>query len=120
MRPYLLLRSRHDHWPEHRCCQKVKRKPSAPDSLRPPAEKMVTYGYTQRHPDDKEAVKGQGPIALHGLEHLVTSDKGVMLFRNVLRKAIQATAQGEDPKGILRDPAKASLVCTSAGSVVRG
>jgi phenylpropionate dioxygenase-like ring-hydroxylating dioxygenase large terminal subunit len=93
--------------------------PSGREQLAPGGRKNVTYEYTQRHPDDKEAVEGQGPIALHGLEHLVTSDKGVMLFRNILRKAIQATAQGEDPKGILRDPAKASLVRTSAGSVVR-
>jgi len=73
----------------------------------------------QRHPDDKEAVEGQGPIALHGLEHPVTSDRGVMMFRGLLRKAIEVAAHGEDPKGILRDPAKAALVCTSAGSVIR-
>jgi phenylpropionate dioxygenase-like ring-hydroxylating dioxygenase large terminal subunit len=93
--------------------------PSGREQLAPGGRKNSSYEYTQRHPDDKEAVEGQGPIALHGLEHLVTSDKGVVLFRSILRKAIQAVAQGEDPKGILRDPAKASLVCTSGGSVLR-
>ncbi len=93
--------------------------PSGREQLAPGGRKNSSYEYTQRHPDDKEAVEGQGPIALHGLEHLVTSDKGVMLFRKILRKAIQGVAQGEDPKGILRDPAKASCVRTSAGSVVR-
>jgi hypothetical protein len=53
------------------------------------------------------------------LEHLVTSDKGVVMFRGMLRKAIEAARQGDDPKGILRDPAKAAFVSTSAGSIVR-
>ncbi len=92
---------------------------SGREQLAPGGRKNTSYEYTQRHPDDKEAVEGQGPIALHGLEHLVTSDKGVVMFRRILRKAIQAVAQGDDPKGIFRDPVRASFVATSAGSVVR-
>ena len=92
---------------------------SGREQLAPAGRKNTTYEYTQRHPDDKEAVEGQGPIALHGLEHLVTSDKGVLMFRGILRKAIQTALRGNDPKGILRDPAKAALVATSAGSIVR-
>ena len=92
--------------------------PSGREQLAPGGRKNASYEYTQRHPDDKEAVEGQGPIAVHGLEHLVSSDKGVLMFRGILRRAIQATLQGEDPKGVLRDPAKASFVATSAGSVV--
>ena len=64
-------------------------------------------------------MEGQGPIALHGLEHLVTSDKGVIMFRRILRTAIQAVKEGADPKGIIRDAAKAKLIPTTAGSVVR-
>lgn len=92
---------------------------SGREQLAPGGRKNTSYEYTQRHPDDKEAVEGQGPIALHGLEHLVTSDKGVVMFRGMLRKAIEAARQGDDPKGILRDPAKAAFVSTSAGSIVR-
>jgi phenylpropionate dioxygenase-like ring-hydroxylating dioxygenase large terminal subunit len=92
---------------------------SGREQLAPAGRKNVSYEYTQRHPDDKEAVEGQGPIALHGLEHLVTSDKGVLMFRGIIKKAIQATLQGDDPKGVLRDPAKAAFIPTSAGSVVR-
>jgi phenylpropionate dioxygenase-like ring-hydroxylating dioxygenase large terminal subunit len=93
--------------------------PSGREQLAPAGRKNSSYEYAQRHPDDKEAVEGQGPIALHGLEHLVTSDKGVMMFRNILRRAIQSALQGNDPKGILRNPSQASFVTTSAGSVVR-
>ena len=92
---------------------------SGREQLAPGGRKNTSYEYTQRHPDDKEAVEGQGPIALHGLEHLVTSDKGVVMFRGMLRKAIEAARQGDDPKGILRDPAKAASVSTTAGSIVR-
>jgi hypothetical protein len=92
---------------------------SGREQLAPGGRKNTTYEFTQRHPDDKEAVEGQGPIALHGLEHLVTSDKGVVMFRNILRKAIQAALRGDDPKGILRDPANAAVVVTTAGSIVR-
>jgi phenylpropionate dioxygenase-like ring-hydroxylating dioxygenase large terminal subunit len=89
------------------------------ERLAPSGRKDTSYEYTQRHPDDKEAVEGQGPIALHGLEHLVTSDKGVIMFRRVLRTAIQAMNRGEDPKGIMRDNLRAAFVATTAGSVVR-
>lgn len=92
---------------------------SGREQLAPGGRKNTSYEYTQRHPDDKEAVEGQGPIALHSLEHLVSSDKGVRMFRGILKNAIQAALQGEDPKGILRDPAKAAFIATSAGSVVR-
>jgi nitrite reductase/ring-hydroxylating ferredoxin subunit len=93
--------------------------PTGREQLAPAGRKDGSYEYTQRHPDDKEAVESQGPIALHGLEHLVTSDKGVITFRRILRTAIHAVAQGEDPKGILRDASRASLVQTTAGSLVR-
>jgi hypothetical protein len=93
--------------------------PTGREQLAPAGRKDVSYEYTQRHPDDKEAVESQGPIALHGLEHLVTSDKGVIMFRRILRTAIRAIGECNDPKGIIRDRAKAALVQTTAGSVVR-
>jgi nitrite reductase/ring-hydroxylating ferredoxin subunit len=89
------------------------------EQLAPGGRKNSSYEHSQRHPDDKEAVEGQGPIALHGLEHLVTSDKGVIMFRRILRTAIDAVRAGQDPKGILRDGVKAANVATSAGSVLR-
>jgi phenylpropionate dioxygenase-like ring-hydroxylating dioxygenase large terminal subunit len=89
------------------------------EQLAPGGRKNLNFDYIQRHPDDKEAVEGQGPIALHGLEHLVTSDKGVIMFRKILRSAVHAVQQGHDPKGVLRDAARAASITTTAGSVVR-
>jgi phenylpropionate dioxygenase-like ring-hydroxylating dioxygenase large terminal subunit len=85
----------------------------------PAARKDHSYEYTQRYPDDKEAQEGQGPIAIHALEHLVSSDRGVMIFRKILREAIRAVKEGRDPKGVIRDPGKARCVQTVAGSNVR-
>ena len=39
----------------------------------------------QRHPGDYEAQAGQGAITLHSEEHLVSSDRGVVLFRKLYR-----------------------------------
>jgi nitrite reductase/ring-hydroxylating ferredoxin subunit len=92
---------------------------SGREKLAPGGRKNTSFEFTQRHPDDKEAVEGQGPIALHGLEHLVTSDRGVMMFRKILRTAIHAVRAGQDPKGIIRDAARAGTIATTAGSVLR-
>ena len=88
--------------------------------LAPAGRKVASYEYTQRHPDDKEAVEGQGPIAIHGLEHLVSSDKGVVLFRRILREAVHEVKEGRAPKGVIREPEKAKCVPTTAGSHIRG
>lgn len=44
----------------------------------------------------------QGPIVPRELEHLGTSDRGVILARKVLRQAIEDVRQGRDPRGVLR------------------
>lgn len=93
--------------------------PTGREQLAPAGRKDTSREYTQRHPDDKEAVEGQGPIALHGLEHLVTSDRGIIMFRRMLREAIRTVQQDRDPKGIIRDPEKACCIGTTAGSSIR-
>jgi 5,5'-dehydrodivanillate O-demethylase len=48
----------------------------------------------------------QGPITDRTTEHLVTSDKGILLYRGVLKENAERVQRGEDPLGIVRDPAK--------------
>jgi hypothetical protein len=55
-------------------------------------------------PEDHMAWETQGPIADRTKEHLSYSDKGIALFRNVLRENIALVQAGEDPKGVQRDP----------------
>ena len=49
---------------------------------------------------------GQGPIRDRTEEHLVTSDKGIMMYHNMILENIEKVERGEDPIGVVRDPAK--------------
>jgi len=46
----------------------------------------------------------QGPIADRTRENLGSSDKGVAMYRRVLRREIKKMEQGQDPMGVVRDP----------------
>jgi hypothetical protein len=61
------------------------------------------YEEGQRHPGDYEAQVSQRPIAIHGLEHLSETDRGVSMFRNQVRRGIRAVRAGKDPAGLVRD-----------------
>ncbi len=77
-------------------------------------DRKVMFGQTaerpyedrQRIPGDYDAQVGQGPIAVHALEHLTSSDRGVIMFRKMLRDGIRAVAEGRDPKGAVREPGR--------------
>ena len=64
------------------------------------------YEERQRFPGDYEAEVGQGPITIHALEHLGAADRGVTMFRKLLRDGIRAVQRGEDPKGVIREDGK--------------
>jgi len=61
------------------------------------------YEEQQRWPGDYEAQVGQRPIAIHALEHLASTDRGVIMFRRMVRQGIRAVQRGEDPKGLVRE-----------------
>src|SRR6266545_1083424 len=54
-------------------------------------------------PQDEMAWIGQGPISDRTREHLVTSDKGVILYHNLILENIEKVERGEDPMGLVRD-----------------
>jgi hypothetical protein len=62
-----------------------------------------SYEAGQRQPGDYEAQVSQRPIAIHGLEHIGATDRGVMMFRNQTRRGIRAVQAGHDPAGLCRD-----------------
>ena len=62
------------------------------------------YDERQRIPGDYDAQVGQGPIAVHAYEHLTSSDRGVIMFRNLVRQGIRDVRDGRDPKGVTRKP----------------
>jgi hypothetical protein len=67
---------------------------------------------------DFEAQAGQGPISLHSEEHLVTSDRGIMMQRRLLEQQMEVVTRGGDPVGVSFDPANA-LVNVRSGNFVR-
>jgi len=62
-----------------------------------------TYEAGQRQPGDYEAQISQRPIAVHGLEHLGATDRGVIMFRQRLRRGIHAVQAGQTPDDLCRE-----------------
>jgi hypothetical protein len=62
-----------------------------------------SYESGRRQPGDYEAQVSQRPIAIHGLEHIGATDRGVMMFRNQTRRGIRAVQAGRDPAGLCHD-----------------
>jgi phenylpropionate dioxygenase-like ring-hydroxylating dioxygenase large terminal subunit len=54
----------------------------------------------QLFPGDYEAQVSQGAITLHSEEHLVSSDRGVVMLRTLLERQVKAVAAGGDPIGV--------------------
>jgi hypothetical protein len=63
---------------------------------------LETYEASQRQPGDYEAQVGQRAIAIHSLEHLGATDRGITMFRRQLRRSIRAVVEGRDPNGLSR------------------
>jgi phenylpropionate dioxygenase-like ring-hydroxylating dioxygenase large terminal subunit len=55
------------------------------------------YKERQRIPGDYDAQVGQGAIEKHSKEHLSYHDRGVAMFRRLLKRGIEAVQRGEDP-----------------------
>jgi nitrite reductase/ring-hydroxylating ferredoxin subunit len=57
------------------------------------------YEERQRIPGDYDAQMSiHGGIARHSLEHLASTDRGVIMLRNMIRQGIRAVQQGVDPR----------------------
>jgi 5,5'-dehydrodivanillate O-demethylase len=80
-------------------------------------EKFDDYGLVrQRHhmktfaSQDGMAWETQGPVANRAREHLASSDKGVVMLRQLLRVQLEKIKRGEDPIGVIRDAAQNQLI----------
>ena len=58
-----------------------------------------SYEERQRVPGDFDAQFSQRPIAIHRLEHLDWTDRGVTMLRKILRREIRKNEAGQDPIG---------------------
>jgi 5,5'-dehydrodivanillate O-demethylase len=65
---------------------------------------------------DGMAWETQGPISNRTQEHLGTTDRGIVLLRNMLRLNIEKVQRGEDPLGVIRDPEENEVINFIVGS----
>jgi 5,5'-dehydrodivanillate O-demethylase len=61
---------------------------------------------------DMMAWATQGAIADRTSEHLATTDRGIILFRKLLQEQIDKVERGQDPMGVIRDPARNTPMLT--------
>jgi 5,5'-dehydrodivanillate O-demethylase oxygenase subunit len=52
----------------------------------------------------------QGSVADRAKEHLGESDRGIIMFRKLLRDQIQAVQNSQDPIGVNLDPEKDQVI----------
>jgi hypothetical protein len=57
----------------------------------------------QLQPGDYEAQVSQRSIAVHGMEHLGATDRGITMFRRQIRRGIRAVQDGRDPGTLVPD-----------------
>ena len=65
-----------------------------------------SYAERQRFPADFDAQSSQRTIAVHALENLASTDRGVIMLRRIVRDGIRAVARGGDPLGVDRPEGK--------------
>jgi 5,5'-dehydrodivanillate O-demethylase oxygenase subunit len=54
----------------------------------------------------------QGPIADRMHERLSSSDRGIVMLREVMFREMKKVQQGKDPMGVVRDPARNPFIDT--------
>ncbi len=94
--------------------QGVRRAPEAPPQDEVPVTREELFDAQGQFigppdavpPQDMLAWVEQGALVDRTQEHLATSDKGILLYRKLLLDSLAAVKRGEDPFGILRDPAQ--------------
>lgn len=67
----------------------------------------------RRMPGDYEAQVGQGPITIHAEEHLVLSDRGILMLRRKWREQAALVENGCDPVGIAAGHEMVTVVTTA-------
>jgi 5,5'-dehydrodivanillate O-demethylase len=85
--------------------------------VEPPVEEMPPlmkedgeYAMDSFPSQDKMAWETQGPLYDRTKEHLGASDRGVAMWRKLLREQIEIVRGGGEPMALVRDPAKNEMI----------
>ncbi len=87
-----------------------------PDALHP----FTRFKMDQVQAQDHMAWETQGPVADRTRERLATSDRGVVMLREVMKREIAKVQQGLDPLGIVRDPSQDKMIDTNLEKALHG
>jgi 5,5'-dehydrodivanillate O-demethylase len=71
---------------------------------------MTKYDTTIVGAQDSMAWETQGEITDRTQEHLGHADRGIVMFRKMLREQIEIVQKGGEPIGVIRDPAKNKII----------
>ncbi len=94
----------------------VKPYKDPPDALHPCARFRTDEVQAQDH----MAWESQGPIADRSRERLTTSDRGVVMLREMMKREIEKVRKGLDPKGVIRDPSQNTMIDTNLEESLHG
>jgi 5,5'-dehydrodivanillate O-demethylase len=86
----------------------IKPYKNPPDALHP----YTKFRMDSVQPQDHMAWETQGPIADRTHERLTSSDRGIVLLREVMMREMKKVQQGLDPMGVIRDAAQNPMVDT--------
>ncbi len=86
-----------------------------PDALHP----LTRFKLNEVMAQDHMAWETQGPIADRLQERLATSDHGIVLLREILKREIEKVQRGLDPKGIIRDAAQHTMIDTNLDETLK-
>jgi 5,5'-dehydrodivanillate O-demethylase len=94
---------------EHVAVEYIKPYKNPPDALHP----YTKFRMDEVQAQDHMAWETQGPIADRTTERLTSSDRGVILLRQIMMREIKRVQEGQDPIGIIRDPQKHVMIDTN-------
>ncbi len=80
-----------------------------PDAIHPFTRFDMNVPYGQPLAQDVVMWETQGPISDRTQEHLATSDRGVVMLREIMAREIEKVKKGLDPLGVVRDPNHAMI-----------
>ena len=94
----------------------IKPYKNPPDAMHP----FTRFRMDAVQAQDHMAWETQGAIADRTNERLGTADRGIIMLRERMLREIAKVQQGQDPLGVMRDPAKNDMLDTKLAQSLQG
>jgi 5,5'-dehydrodivanillate O-demethylase oxygenase subunit len=95
----------------------IKPYKNPPDALHPFTRFDMTIDVQSQ---DHMAWETQGPISDRTHERLATADRGIVMLREMMMRELDKVENGFDPLGVIRDPAKNTVIDTKLAQSLQG